>query len=58
MTKKQLQKKEQDKSAQKQLNEKEMGNLLEKRIQSDQSKDDPKYQKKNGGTDQEVTRNI
>ena len=50
--------KEQDKNLQEQLNEEEMDDLPEKIIQSNDSKDDPRSQKKNGGMDQEATRNV
>ena len=49
--------KEQDKTPEKQQSEVQIGNLPKKRIQSNESKDAPKSQKKNGGTDQEDTRN-
>ena len=45
-----FQTKEQDKNPEQQ-SEVEIGNLPEKRIQSNDSKDDPRSQKKNGGTD-------
>lgn len=48
--------KEQDKISQEQLNEEEIGNLPEKIIQSNDSNDNPRSQKKNGDTNQEVTR--
>ena len=41
-----------------QINKKEIGNLSEKRIQSNDSKNDPKSQKQNKGTDRENTRNV
>ena len=44
-----FQMKEQDKNPQEQLNEEETDNLPEKIIQSNDSKDDPRSQKKNGG---------
>ena len=50
--------KEQDKTPEEQLNEVEIGNLLEKKNQSNNSKVDPRSWKKNGGTDQENTRNV
>ena len=50
--------KEQGKNPQDQINEEEIGNLPQKRIQSNDSKDDPKSWKKNGGTDRENTRNV
>lgn len=54
-----LQTKEQDKNKKKkQLNEEEIGSLPEKRIQSDNCKDDPRSHKKNQSTDQKVTRNV
>ena len=53
-----FQMKEQDKNLQEQLNEEEMDDLPEKIIQSNDSKDDPRSQKKNGGMDQEDTRNV
>ena len=43
--------KEQDKTPEKQLNEVEIGNLPEKRIQNNYSEDDPGPRKKNGGKD-------
>ena len=49
---------EQDKTLEEQLSEVEIGNLPKKRIQSNDSKDDPKSWEKSGGTDQEDTRNI
>ena len=53
-----LQMKEQDKNQQEQLNEEEIGNLPEKIIQSNNSKDDTKSRKINGGTDREDIRNV
>ena len=51
--------KEQGKNLQDQINEEEIGNLPEKEfIFTSDSKDDPKSQKQNGGTDQENTRNV
>ena len=50
--------KEQDKTQEKQLNEVEIGNLPEKRIQNNDSEDDPGPQKKNGSKDQEEARNV
>ena len=50
--------KEQDKITQKPLIYDEIGDLPEKRIQSDNSKDDPRSWKKNGDTDQKLKRNI
>ena len=51
--------KEQDKIPEKQLNEEEIGNLPEKRIQNNDSEDDHSGpQKKNGGKDQEDARNV
>ena len=41
--------KRQDKIPEKQLNEMEIGNLSEKRIQNNDSEDDPRSQEKNGG---------
>ena len=41
--------KEQDKTPGKQLNETDIGNLPEKRIQNNDSEDDPGPWKKNGG---------
>ena len=43
--------KEQDKTPEKQLNEVEIGNLPEKRIQNNDSEDDPGSWKKNGDKD-------
>ena len=40
---------EQDKSPEKQVNELEIGNLPEKRIQNNDSEDDPASRKKHGG---------
>ena len=53
-----FQKKEQDNNTQKQLNEKEAGNLPEKKNQSDDSKHHPRSKKNNGGTDLEIIRNV
>ena len=50
--------KEQDKTPEKQLNEVEKGNLPEKRIQNNDSEDDPGPRKKNGGKDREDARNV
>ena len=50
--------KEQDKTPEKQLNEVEVGNLPEKRIQNNDSEDDPGPQKNNGGKDREDARNV
>ena len=50
--------KKQDKTPEKQLNEVEISNLPEKRIQNNDSEDDPGPQKKNRGKDLEDTRNI
>ena len=50
--------KEQDKIPEKQLNEGEIGNLPEKRIQNNDSEGDPGPQKKNGGKDREDARNV
>ena len=52
-----FQTKEQDKNPEEQLSEVEIGNLPEKEFRDD-SKDDPRSQKKNAGTDQEDTRNV
>ena len=49
--------KEQDKTPENQLKEVEIGNLPEKEF-SDDSKDDPRTWKRNGGTDQEDIRNV
>ena len=46
MTKKCFQIKEEDKNTQKPLNDEEIGNLPEKKIQNDDSKDDPRSWKK------------
>ena len=46
---------EQDKTTEEQLNE--SGNVLEKLLSNDR-KDNPRFQKKNGGTDWEDTRTI
>ena len=43
--------KEQYKTPEKKLNEVEIGNLPEKRIQNNDSEDDPGPRKKNGGKD-------
>ena len=43
--------KEQEKTSEKQLNEVEIGNLPEKRIQNNDSEDDPGPRNKNGGKD-------
>ena len=50
--------KEQDKTPEKQLNEVEIGNLPENRIQNNDSEDDPGPQKKSGGKDREDARNV
>ena len=50
--------KEQDKTPEKQLNEVEIGNLPEKRIQNNDSEDDPGPRKKNAGKDREDARNV
>ena len=50
--------KEQDKTPEKQLNEVEISNLPEKRIQNNDSEDDPGPRKKNGGKDREDARNV
>ena len=49
--------KEQDKTPEKQLNEVEIGNLLEK-IRNNDSEDDPGPRKKNGGKDREDASNV
>ena len=49
---------EHDKTPEEQLSEAEIGNLPEKIIQNNDSKDDARSQKKHGGTDQEDTRNV
>ena len=49
--------KEQDKTPEKQLNEVKIGNLPEKRIQNNDSEDDPGPRKKNGGKDRGDARN-
>ena len=46
--------KEQDQNPQEQLNEVEAGKLPEKRIQSNDSEDDSRSWKKNGGTVREI----
>ena len=43
----------QDKTREKQLNEVEIGNLPENRIQNNDSEDDPGPRKQNGGKDRE-----
>ena len=50
--------KEQGKAPEKQLNEVEIGNLPEKRIQNNDSEDDSGPRKKNGGKDQKDARNV
>ena len=50
--------KEQDKTPEKQLNEVEIGNLPEKRIQNNDNEDDPGPRKKNGDKDREDARNV
>ena len=50
--------KEQDKAPEKQLNEVEIGNLPEKRIQNKDSEDNTGPRKKNGGKDREDPRNV
>ena len=50
--------KRQDKIPEKQLNEMEIGNLSEKRIQNNDSEDDPRSQEKNGGKGGEDARNV
>ena len=50
--------KEQDKTPEKQLNEVEIGKPSRKRIQKNDSEDDPGPRKKNGGKDQEDARNV
>ena len=50
--------KEKDKTPEKQLNEVKIGKLQEKRIQNNDSEDNPGPQKKNGGKDQEDARNV
>ena len=51
--------KEQDKTPEKQLNEVEIDRQpSRKRIQNNDSEDDPGAQKKNGGRDQEDARNV
>ena len=50
--------KEQDKTWEKQLNEVEIGNLPEKRIQNNNTEDDPGPRQKNGGKDREDARNV
>ena len=49
--------KEQDKTPEKQLNEVEIGHLLEK-IKNNDSEDDPGPRNKNGGKDREDARNV
>ena len=51
-----FQTKDQDKNLQEQLNEVEMDNLAGKDFND--SKDDPRFQKKNGGTCRKDTRNV
>ena len=50
--------KEQEKNPEKQINEVEIGNLPEKRIQNNDSEDDPGPWNKNGGKDQEDARHV
>ena len=50
--------KEQDKTPEKQLNEVEIGKPSRKRIQNNDSEDDPGPHKKNGGKDRENARNV
>ena len=50
--------KEQDNTSEKHLNEVEIGNLPEKRIQNNDSEDDPGPWKKNAGKDREDARNV
>ena len=50
--------KRQDKIPEKQLNEMEIGNLSEKRIQNNDSEDDPRSQEKNGGKYRKDARNV
>ena len=52
-----FQMKEQDKTPEKQLNEAEIGNLPEKRIQNNDSEVEPRPWKKKGGKDGEDTKN-
>ena len=50
--------KEQDKTPEKYLNEVEIGNLPKKRIQNNDTEDDPGPRKKNVGKDREGARNV
>ena len=50
--------KEQDKTSEKQLNEVEMGKPSRKRIQNNDSEDDPGPRENNGGKDWEDARNV
>ena len=50
--------KEQDNTSEKHLNEVEIGNLPEKRIQNNDSEDDPGPRKMNGGKEQEDARSV
>ena len=50
--------KEQDKTPEKQLNEVEIGNIPEKKIQNNDSEDDPGHRKKKGSKDREDARNV
>ena len=50
--------KEQGKNPPDQTNEEEIGSLPEKRIQNNDSEDDPGPRKKNGGKDREDARNV
>ena len=52
------QKKEQDKTPEKQLNEVEIGKLPEKEFRNNDSEDDTGPRKKNGGKDREDARNV
>ena len=48
---------EEDKTQEKQLSEMEISKLQEEEMSND-SKDDPRSQEKNGGKDQEIARNV
>ena len=50
--------KEQDKTPEKQLNEVDIGNLPEKRIQNNDSEGDPGPQKKNGDKHREDAKDV
>ena len=50
--------KEQDKTPEEQLSKVEIGKLPQKSIQNNNSKDDPRSQKKNGGTHWKDSRNV